>query len=155
MAAGPGESATAELAPATFLGIVDQLLAVNPTPMLILSGGEPLLREDLTHIARYASGKGATVVVGTNGTLLTDERITALKAAGVRGVAVSVDSLRPAYHDNFRHGRGSLAETQRALARLTRQRLDFIIQSTVTNGNRAELGALVAWAAAQGAASVR
>src|SRR3989449_707450 len=121
--------------------------------MLILSGGEPLLREDLTHIARYASGKGATVVVGTNGTLLTDERIAALKAAGVRGVGVSVDSLRPAYHDNFRHGRGSLADTQGALARLTRQRLDFIIQTTVTKGNRAELGTLVEWAARQGAVS--
>src|SRR3989475_13250973 len=88
IAAGPRESATAELDTATCLGIVDQVLAVSPTPMLILSGGEPLLREDLTHIARYASGKGATVVVGTNGTLLTDERIAALKAAGVRGVAV-------------------------------------------------------------------
>src|SRR6184192_2493928 len=89
---------------------------------------------------------------GTNGTLLTDERIAALKAAGVRGVAVSVDSLRPAYHDNFRHGPGSLADTQRALARLSRQRVDFIIQTTV-KGNRAELGALVAWAALQGAVS--
>src|SRR2546422_9766162 len=85
MAAGPGESATAELAPATFLGIVDQLLAVSPAPMLILSGGEPLLREDLTEIARYASEKGATVVVGTNGTLLSDERIAALKQAGGGG----------------------------------------------------------------------
>ncbi|HYU00756.1 MAG TPA: radical SAM protein, partial [Gemmatimonadales bacterium] len=153
IAAGPRESATGELDTAACLGIVDQVLTVSPAPMLILSGGEPLLREDLTHIARYASGKGATVVVGTNGTLLTDERIAALKAAGVRGVAVSVDSLRPAYHDNFRHGRGSLADTQRALARLTRQRLDFIIQTAVTKGNRAELGALVAWAAAQGAVS--
>ncbi len=153
IAAGPRESATAELDTATCLGIVDQLLAVNPAPMLILSGGEPLLREDLTEIARYASGKGATVVVGTNGTLLSDERIAALKRAGVRGVAVSVDSLRSAYHDNFRHGRGSLADTQRALARLAQQRLDFIIQTTVTKGNRSELAALVEWSAAQGAVS--
>ena len=153
IAAGPRETATGELDTAACLGIVDQVLAVNPAPMLILSGGEPLLREDLTHIARYASEKGATVVVGTNGTLLTDERIAGLKAAGVRGFAVSVDSLRPAYHDNFRHGRGSLADTQAALARLTRQRLDFIIQTTVTKGNRAELAALVEWAARQGAVS--
>ena len=153
IAAGPRETATGELDTAACLGIVDQVLAVSPAPLLILSGGEPLLREDLTHIARYASGKGATVVVGTNGTLLTDERIAGLKAAGVRGVAVSVDSLRPAYHDNFRHGRGSLADTQGALARLTRQRLDFIIQTTVTKGNRAELGTLVEWAARQGAVS--
>src|SRR5439155_15262059 len=128
IAAGPQESAAGELDTATCLDIVDQLLAVNPAPMLILSGGEPLLRRDLTEIAHHASANGATVVVGTNGTLLTDERIAALKDAGVRGVAVSVDSLRPSYHDNFRHGRGALTEVQAALARLTAARLDFIIQ---------------------------
>ncbi len=153
IAAGPRESATAELDTAACLHIVDQLLTVNPAPMLILSGGEPLLREDLTEIARHASTRGATVVVGTNGTLLTDARVAALKAAGVRGVAVSVDSLRASYHDNFRHGKGSLADTQGALGRLRGQRLDFIIQTTVTKGNRAELEALVAWSAAQGAVS--
>jgi radical SAM protein with 4Fe4S-binding SPASM domain len=153
IAAGPHESAAAELDTATCLSIVDQLVAVNPAPMLILSGGEPLLREDLTTIARYAADKGATVVVGTNGTLLDDARVAALRAAGVRGVAVSVDSLRPTYHDNFRHGRGSLAATQAALARLRARRLDFIIQTAVTKGNRAELATLVAWSAAQGAVS--
>ena len=151
IAAGPQESAAGELDTATCLDIVDQLLAVNPAPMLILSGGEPLLRRDLTEIAHHASANGATVVVGTNGTLLTDERIAALKDAGVRGVAVSVDSLRPSYHDNFRHGRGALTEVQAALARLTAARLDFIIQTTVTKGNRGELEQLVAWSAGQGA----
>jgi radical SAM protein with 4Fe4S-binding SPASM domain len=151
ISAGPHESATSELGTAECRRIVDELLAVSPAPMLILSGGEPLLREDLAEIAAYASGKGATVVVGTNGTLLSDERIAALKAAGVRGVAVSIDSLRPAYHDNFRHGRGSLADTTAALGRLRAQRLDFIVQTTVTKGNRAELERLAAWSADQGA----
>ena len=151
IAAGPRESAAGELDTATCLDIVDQLLAVNRAPMLILSGGEPLLRGDLAEIAGHASTNGATVVVGTNGTLLTDERIAALKNAGVSGVAVSVDSLRPSYHDKFRHGRGALADVQAALARLTAARLDFIIQTTVTKGNRTELERLVAWSAEQGA----
>ena len=153
IAAGPSESAAAELDTAACLDIVDQLLAVNPAPLLILSGGEPLLRRDLGEIAHYASANGATVVVGTNGTLLTDERIAVLTDAGVRGVAVSVDSLRPSYHDNFRRGRGALADVQAALARLRAARLDFIVQTTVTKGNRAELGALVAWSADEGAVS--
>ncbi|HMH83116.1 MAG TPA: radical SAM protein [Gemmatimonadales bacterium] len=153
IAAGPHESAAGELDTTACLDIVDQLLAVNPAPLLILSGGEPLLRQDLTEIAHYASANGATVVVGTNGTLLTDERIAALTGAGVRGVAVSVDSLRPSYHDNFRHGRGALADVQAALVRLRAARLDFIIQTTVTKGNRAELERLVAWSAEQGAVS--
>jgi len=153
IAAGPRESAAAELDTAACLAIVDQVLAVNPAPLLILSGGEPLLRDDLTDLARYASERGATVVVGTNGTLLTDGRIAALQQAGVRGVAVSVDSLRPSYHDNFRHGKGSLADTQAALARLRARRLDFVVQTTVTKGNRAELERLVAWASDEGAVS--
>jgi MoaA/NifB/PqqE/SkfB family radical SAM enzyme len=130
ISAGPSERATHELDTAACLRIVDELLAVNPNPLLILSGGEPLLRDDLSVIARHASRGGATVVVGTNGTLLTDERIGMLKDAGVRGVAVSVDSLRPTYHDNFRHGAGSLAATQAALGRLRAQGIDFIIQTT-------------------------
>src|SRR5256886_1770428 len=153
ISAGPSESAAAELDTAACLDIVDQLLAVNPAPLLILSGGEPLLRPDLGEIAHYACANGATVVVGTNGTLLTEERIAALTDAGVRGVAVSVDSLRPSYHDNFRHGRGALADVQAALERLRAARLDFIIQTTVTKGNRGELERLVAWSADEGAVS--
>jgi len=151
ISAGPRESATSELETAECLRIVDELLAVNPAPMLILSGGEPLLRHDLTQIAAYASQRGATVVVGTNGTLLTDGRIAALKSAGVTGVAVSIDSLRPSYHDNFRHGKGSLDDTMMALGRMRAQQLDFIIQTTATKGNRAELERLAQWSAEQGA----
>jgi radical SAM protein with 4Fe4S-binding SPASM domain len=153
IAAGPHESATSELDTQECLRIVDELLAVNPAPMVILSGGEPLLRHDLMQIAEYATRHGATVVVGTNGTLLTDERINALKTAGVRGVAVSIDSLRPTYHDNFRHGKGSLDATTLALGRLRAQQLDFIIQTTATKGNRAELERIAQWSAEQGAVS--
>jgi radical SAM protein with 4Fe4S-binding SPASM domain len=151
ISAGPHESATSELETAEALRIVDELVAVNPAPLVILSGGEPLLRHDLAQIAAYATQRGATVVVGTNGTLLTEERIAALTAAGVRGVAVSIDSLRPSYHDNFRHGKGSLDDTIAALGRLRAHRLDFIVQTTATKGNRAELERLAQWSAEQGA----
>jgi len=151
ISAGPSEDATSELDTAACLKVLDQLLEVNPSPLLILSGGEPLLRDDLTTIAKRASDGGATVVIGTNGTLLTEERIAALQQAGVQGFAVSVDSLRPSYHDNFRHGRGALADTQAAMRRLRAHRLDFIVQTTATKGNREELGRLVAWSADQGA----
>ena len=149
ISAGPRETATGELDTAECRRIADEILAVNPAPLLILSGGEPLLRPDLEELAEHSASRGATVVVGTNGTLLTDQRIAALKAAGVRGVAVSVDSLRPTYHDNFRHGKGALAATTAALERLRAHHLDFIIQTTATKGNRAELAALAAWAAEQ------
>lgn len=151
ISAGPWESAESELDTATCLRIVDELLALNRSPMLILSGGEPLLRDDLPTIARHAASRGATVVVGTNGTTLTDQRIAALQGAGVSGVAVSVDSLRPAYHDRFRRGTDALAATTAALERLRAGRLDFVIQATATRGNAAEVPALLDWAAEQGA----
>jgi radical SAM protein with 4Fe4S-binding SPASM domain len=151
ISAGPQESAGNELTTAECLRIAGEILAVNPAPFFILSGGEPLLRQDLEEIAGFAASRGATVVVGTNGTGLTDDRIASLKAAGVTGVAVSVDSLHPHRHDRFRHGEGAFEATTAALARLRAHRLDFIIQTTATKGNRSELGQLVAWAAEQGA----
>ena len=151
ISAGPGESATGELGTDEVLAIAAQILEVNPAPLFILSGGEPLLRDDLATIAAFAARRGATVVVGTNGTLLSDLRIAELKAAGVRGVAVSVDSLEPSYHDRFRHGPGSLSDTMAAVARLRHHRLDFVIQTTVTKGNRHELSRLAAGSAEQGA----
>lgn len=153
IAAGPTETAQDELSTDECLRIADEVLVLNSAPMFILSGGEPLLRDDLATIASFATRRGATVVVGTNGTLLTDDRIEELKVAGVTGVAVSVESLRPTYHDRFRRGHGSLEATRDAVERLGRHGLDFVIQTTLTRGNRRELTSLVEWAEAQGAVS--
>ncbi len=153
ISAGSWHEARSELPTHECHRILDELLEVNPNPMLILSGGEPLLRTDLEELARHASEGGATVVVGTNGTRLTDARIASLMEAGVTGVAVSVDSLDPTYHDRFRHGTGALEDTLAAVERLREHRLDFVVQSSLTRGNRHELGELVAWAAERGALS--
>lgn len=153
ISASPFESGFGELDTGTCFRIIDELLSVNPAPMLILSGGEPLLRDDLEAIAEHAAKGGATVVVGTNGTLLTDTRIDSLMKAGVRGAAVSVDSLRPAYHDNFRRGADALADTTAALGRMRERRLDFIVQTSVTRGNAHEVRSVLDWSAEQGAVS--
>jgi radical SAM protein with 4Fe4S-binding SPASM domain len=151
ISAGAWHAGTEELDTADCFRIIDEILAVNPAPMIILSGGEPLLRGDLEAIAARATERGATVVVGTNGTRLTDDRIASLQGAGVRGVAVSIDSLDPRYHDRFRHGEGALADTVAAVDRLRARGLDFIVQTTVTGGNRAEISDIAEWAAERGA----
>ncbi|MGH7481200.1 MAG: radical SAM protein [Longimicrobiales bacterium] len=151
IAAGSWRTSAGELETADCFRIIDQIIEVNPAPLFILSGGEPLLRTDLEAIAAYATAAGATVVVGTNGTRLTADRIDSLKAAGVRGVAISVDSLDARYHDRFRHGAGSLDETLAAVERLGERGLDFVVQTTVTRANRLELGRIAAWAAGAGA----
>jgi radical SAM protein with 4Fe4S-binding SPASM domain len=151
ISAGAWHDTAGELSTPEIRRITDEILALNSAPLFILSGGEPLLRDDLEEIAAYATGHGATVVIGTNGTRLTDERIAALQDHGVSGVAISIDSLDEHYHDRFRHGDGALADTLAAVDRVTRRRLDFIVQTTVTRGNRAHLASLAEWAAAHGA----
>ena len=151
IAAGDWHGSAGDLTTAECRRIASEILALNPGAMFVLSGGEPLLREDLEAIAEHGVAGGATVVVGTNGTLLTTARIRSLADAGVRGFALSVDSLDPSYHDRFRHGDGALAQTLEAVDRLGAARLDFIVQTTVTRGNRRDLPAIAAWAADRGA----
>ena len=151
ISAGPFETAESELSTAECRRVIDELVAVNPSPMLILSGGEPLVRDDLAEIASYASGHGATVVVGTNGTTLTEPRVAMLAGAGVSGVAVSVDSLDAGTHDHFRGGAHALERTKEALGRLREHRIDFVVQTTATPQNAAEIPKLLEWAAAEGA----
>lgn len=188
ISAGNWHSGNDELDTSDCLRVLDQVLDVNPAPVLILSGGEPLLRDDLEVLSRRAASRGATVVVGTNGIRLTTPRIRSLKDAGVTGVAVSVDSLDAGYHDRFRtafgtrpprarrdagdtpggslpvlgsgeaslHGHAGATPLQATLDAVERCRaegLDFVVQTTVTRGNRSELGALAAWAADRGAVS--
>jgi AdoMet-dependent heme synthase len=151
ISAGDWHSTDGDLTTAECHRIADQILALNPSPMFVLSGGEPLLRLDLEEIAEHASARGATVVVGTNGTLLTDTRVRSLRDAGVQGFALSIDSLDPRYHDRFRHGTGALEQTLAAVDRLTAHGLDFLVQTTVTGGNRSELDAIAEWSAERGA----
>ena len=153
ISAGSWHASGGELSTDECHRVLDDVLAVNPSLLLILSGGEPLVRNDLEEIAEHATSAGATVVVGTNGIGLTSGRIESLKGAGVRGVAVSVDSLTPRYHDRFRHGAGALGDTLAAVDRLTEHELDFVVQTSLTRGNRAELPELVSWAAEKGAVS--
>ena len=153
ISAGSWHVADNELSTDQCLRILDEILDLNPHPMLILTGGEPLLRDDLEVLAERASAGGATVVVGTNGTRLTEERIDSLLAAGVKGVAVSIDSLRSEYHDRFRHGGGALTDTMAAVERCAARKLDFVIQTTVTSGNRHEIADLARWSAEAGAVS--
>jgi radical SAM protein with 4Fe4S-binding SPASM domain len=153
IAAGPWMPTDQDLSTAEVKRITDEILDINPGPMFVLTGGEPLLRKDLEEIADYGASRGATVVVGTNGTGLTENRIRSLKDAGVTGVAVSVDSLLPERHNTFRHGESALQLTLAAIERLKLARMDFIVQTTVTRENRQEVMELARWSAEHGAVS--
>jgi AdoMet-dependent heme synthase len=81
--------------------VIDQIRATGK-PVVVLSGGEPLLRKDICEIARYGTEEGLRMVMGTSGYLLGQDTAKKLSEAGILAVAISLDSKDPAVHDSFR-----------------------------------------------------
>lgn len=140
-----------ELASAEVCHLLDEVAGRAEGTLVVLTGGEPLLRRDLEQIAAHGAGLGLAMVVGTNGMLLTDRRVQSLKAAGVMGCGISVDSLEPRYHDSFRGVAGAWAKTISGIENCRRHRLSFQIHFTVTEQNARELPAMIDFARRNGA----
>ena len=87
--------ADGELTLAKVRSIIDEIASLNNRLMLILSGGEPMLRGDIFDIVEYAAKSGLITVMGSNGTLLTGERLMLLKEAGLKGIGISIDTTVP------------------------------------------------------------
>jgi radical SAM protein with 4Fe4S-binding SPASM domain len=132
----------AELDTAGCLAIVDQIAAFAPEALTILTGGEPLLRRDILEIARHAHARGLWVVVGTNGVKITENLGRILAEVGVRGMALSLDSLSPELHDGFRRVRGAWQNTVEGAKILRSVGLPFLVQTTVARHNVDELSAI-------------
>lgn len=115
--------------------LIDQMAELNPNLLLILTGGEPLLRRDIYDLASYASQKGMMIVLGTNGNLIDDDNAKKLKTSGVTGIGISLDSTIPKYHDVFRGIPGTWDDTLNGIEACKRQGIDFQIQTTVTKDN--------------------
>jgi len=115
--------------------VIDDIASFAPEAVTILTGGEPLLRRDILEIVRHAAAKQLWVVVGTNGVLVTERLARTLKDAGVRGLALSLDSLDPDVHDRFRGVRGAWRNTVNGARVLDAVGLPFIIQTTVGKHN--------------------
>jgi radical SAM protein with 4Fe4S-binding SPASM domain len=89
------------LSTAEAFGVIDQICETGK-PVIVLSGGEPLMREDIFAIARYGTERGLRMVMGTSGYLLDPATAKKLHEAGIRAVAISIDSADPSVHDSFR-----------------------------------------------------
>jgi len=139
----PGELSTAEV-----FAVMDDLKAFG-VPVLILSGGEPLLRPDLFEIAARAKAMGFYTGLSTNGTLIDAGVADRLAATGFDYVGVSLDGLRET-HDRFRRRPGAF-DASLAGVRLARDRgVKVGLRFTLTEGNARDLPALLALAEAEG-----
>jgi radical SAM protein with 4Fe4S-binding SPASM domain len=119
--------------------VIDDIAEFAPEALVILTGGEPLLRRDIVPIIRYADERKLWVVVGTNGVSITETLAALLKKEGVRGLALSLDALDAERHDSFRRVRGAWRNTVEGAKILHRAELPFIVQTTVGSHNRDEL----------------
>lgn len=126
--------------------VIDEIVSFAPEAVTILTGGEPLLRRDILDIVRHAASRNLWVVVGTNGVLITERLARTLKDAGVRGLALSLDSLDPAKHDGFRGVRGAWRNTVDGARVLDEVGLPFIVQTTVGKHNVDQLAELADFA---------
>ena len=119
--------------------------------MVVLTGGEPLLRKDLEDIVACGAAVGLAMVIGTNGTMLSARRVTSLKRAGLLGAGISVDSLDAGKHDGFRGKKGSWSRTMAGIEECRRQDLSFQLHFSVTDFNVDEMPAIIDFAAESGA----
>jgi radical SAM protein with 4Fe4S-binding SPASM domain len=147
---GAGRKAENELTTAECLGLLDEMKSLG-TEMVILTGGEPLLRKDIYDIAQAASNYGFWVVMGTNGVLITDKVAQKMVECGVKGVGISLDSLDPQKHNNFRGGPNAWEYSVRALDICRAHGLEVLVQTTVMAINYDEIPHLLAFAREKGA----
>lgn len=108
-------------------------------PVLVLSGGEPLIRSDVFDIARYGTEKGLRMCLATNGTLVNDETCKKIKDAGIKIVSLSLDGSTEDFHDNFRNQAGAFSGTINAARLFKKHGIEFIINSSFTKRNQEEI----------------
>ncbi len=144
--------ATRSLTTAQGKQLIDQIAELS-SPLLILSGGEPLLRPDVYDLARYATDRGLSVAMGTNGTLIDDAVAQNLKSAGVKAVAVSIDSHVPGLHDAFRGQAGAWEQAMQGIDACNRNGIRVQVNTTVTAQNFDEIPRIIDLAHDHGATS--
>ena len=141
----------AELSQSQCFRVIDEIAEINPNILLILTGGEPLLRPDILEISDYAARTGFLVVMGTNGIMLNEQTVQKMQEHGISGAGISLDSVNPVNHDKFRGLEGAWEGLMRGIENLKRANLDFLVQTSVMRWNYDEIPQIVELASQLGA----
>ena len=118
--------------------LLDQIADVAK-PIIILTGGEPLLREDIFDIASYGTELGLRMVMALNGTLLTVPVAEKLVAAGIKRLSISLDGATADSHDRFRKVDGAFDGALAGVEAAKTAGLEFQINTTITKANLEEI----------------
>ena len=114
--------------------VMDDIASITD-PILILTGGEPLMRDDIWDIIDYAHEKGLHPVIGTNGTLIDDECARKIAEHGIPRVSVSLDFPDAAGQDAFRGKQGAFEETIAGMRNLRKHGVGVQVNTTITKMN--------------------
>jgi Fe-coproporphyrin III synthase len=109
-------------------------LAEFGSPVMLFSGGEPLIRPDILQLIRYATEKGMRAVVSTNGTLITEALAEKLKEIGLSYVGISLDGLEEV-HDTFRGIPGTFGRVMDAIGHCQAAGLKVGLRFTINKRN--------------------
>lgn len=141
----PGELTTDEC-----FKVIDDIASFSK-PIVILTGGEPLLRKDVFEIAKYGKARALTMVMAPNGTLLTEDNIRKIIDSGIKRISVSLDGPDAVSHDNLRQVPGAFSRSCEGLRRARAAGLEFQINSTITKRNVKALPGIIKLALELGA----
>ncbi|MFB6189781.1 MAG: TIGR04053 family radical SAM/SPASM domain-containing protein [Halapricum sp.] len=129
-----------ELTTAEGKRLLDQAARFGEGQLVVLSGGDPLKREDAVELVEYGTDRGLRMTMTPSGTSsLTREKIEALADAGLKRLAVSIDGASAASHDDFRGEDGSFAQTVQAARDAREVGLPLQINTTVCASTVEEL----------------
>lgn len=123
----------------------------NADPIMILTGGEPLVRRDFFEIATECTRIFSRVALATNGTLIDDALARQIVETGIQRVSISLDGVRPETHDVFRGTQGSFVAALRGFDALRRAGASMQINVTITKHNETEIDELLTLALDKGA----
>jgi len=132
--------------------LLDDMAAFSK-PVIILTGGEPLLRKDIFEIAAYGDGLGLRMVMATNGTLVTEEAARKMGEAGIKRVSISLDGKDAPSHDAFRKVPGAFEGALAGIEAMKKANMAFQINTTITQANLDQLEDLMNLAIGLGAAA--
>ena len=120
-------------------------------PIIILTGGDPMLRDDVFDIAEYGTSLGLRMVMAPCGKPMSDETVKKIMDCGIKRISISVDGATAASHDAFRRVNGAFDDAMLALEAARRNGLEFQINTTITKQNVDELSDILKLAIKVGA----
>ena len=117
-------------------------LADFKVPVILFSGGEPMIRQDFLELARYANDQGIGVVVSTNGTIITQQIANGIKEIGFREVGISLDGIGK-LNDTFRGQEGAFESALTGIRNCVNVGQRVSLRMTITRANYREVPAIL------------